>query len=282
MSRSREGSIAAADGAEVARRPPNDWGGLRSALTWAHVVAFGIVAIVLALGAILAGGLWWDRDRRLFHRIAAWWGGSLARTLPFSVELRGREHASGGPYVIVANHQSVVDLLVLYLLPLPYRTLARRALFFTPMGLNMWAAGYLPTPRRRPDSLAQLMCACRRWLSARIAVLVFPEGARSDGVELGRFHRFAFDLASQAGVPVLPVALAGTNDVAPRGTWRFGYGCHIVVDVLPPMPSGARDPPDLLEACRSTLSVRVAALREELRTRHGQGVRTSRSAISTR
>ena len=263
-----------------------DWGGVRSALTWAYVVAFGLLAILAALVVLLLGGWAWDRDRRMFHRIAAWWGGGLARTLPFSVELRGIEHASGGPFVIVANHQSLVDLLVLYLLPLQYRTLVRRALFFTPMGLNMWAAGYLPTPRRGEGEtgagIERLGAAGRERLARGLSVLVFPEGARAQGWELQRFRRFAFDLSAQAAAPVLPVALAGTNDVAHPTSWRFAYGLRILVEVLPAIPSAGRDPLEMMQTCRDLLVDRVAALRDELKTRYGQGPCTSRSAISMR
>lgn len=250
----------------------NDLGGLRSAMTWTYVLARGACAMAMAAAVLLAGGWWWDRDRRWPHRIAVWWGAGLARTLPFSVELRGLERARGGPFVIVANHQSVVDLLVTYLLPLPYRTVVRRDLFFTPMGFNMWAAGYVPTPRRgRPGGVQRLRADCARVLGRGLSVLLFPEGERAHGWSLGRFRPFAFDLAESARVPVLPVALAGTNDVGHPSTWRFSYGRHVIVEVLDPLPSDGGDAQRLLAASRAALVDHVARLRAELRARFAQG-----------
>lgn len=283
MSRSHERSIAGrpepatppSSTARARRGALHDWGGVRNALTWTHIVVTGALPILAALVLLLLGGLAWDRDRRVFHRIAAWWGAAMARTLPFTVERRGFEAASGGPFVIVANHQSMLDLLVLYLLPLPYRTLVRRSLFYTPIGMNMWAAGYLPTPRRREGEavaeIERLGVECKARLARGLSVLIFPEGSRAHGRELLRFRRFAFDLAAEAAVPVLPVALTGTNDIAPPTSWRFAYDLRILMEVLPAIPSEGRDSLELMRACRETLVERVAALRDELKTRYGQG-----------
>jgi 1-acyl-sn-glycerol-3-phosphate acyltransferase len=256
------------------RGPLADWGGLRTGLTWVQVGLRGVVAILGALLLVLAGGLWWDRARRRFHAVNRWWGSSVMRMFPGPVELRGLHHLeAGGPFILAANHQSVVDLLVLYRLPVEYRTVVKRSWLFTPFGLNIGAAGYVLTPRRGdPEGAAKVLEGCASWLARGVSVLIFPEGTRARGWEVQRLKRGAFDLAARTGVPVLPVAVAGTNDISHPSSLRFSFLPHtLLVEVLPPLRVGEGGSDALRERCREALSARVAALREELRVTRGQG-----------
>lgn len=255
------------------RGPLRDAGGLKTLITWAWVGSLGSLAALAALVLILAGGLWWDRDRRLFHGLAVAWGRTCLRGIPIEVELRGAEHARGGPYVITPNHQSMIDLLVAYLLPLPFRTVVKRSWFFSPFGLNIAAAGYLATARSSdPASAARLLAGCRSWLARGISVLIFPEGTRAHAWRVGRFKRGAFELAADTGAPLLPVAIAGTNDVSHPTSLRFRYGgAWIIVEVLPPVSAAGKSGAELRDSCRALIDARVDALRAELRARHGQG-----------
>jgi 1-acyl-sn-glycerol-3-phosphate acyltransferase len=245
------------------------------------VAAFGLVALGACLLATLALAPLWDPDRRVYHHINALWGRALCATLRFEVELRHGERAAGGPFVVVANHQSRTDLLVTYLLPLPFRTFVKRKYFRTPLGVNLWLAGYVPVETGEATPGATLDGG-RRWLARGVSVLVFPEGTRNPGATLKRFKRGAFELAVSAGVPVLPVAMAGNDDVMPHGSWRFHYHQRIVLEVLPPVRTEGRDADAVRREVRAALGERVAALADEL-YRAGQGERpTPVSAMSTR
>jgi len=237
-----------------------------SVLFWAQVLVFSALAQLAAIGVVLVGGTLWDRDRRLFHAINRAWGVALTATLPFRLELRGFDRIGPGPYVIVPNHQSVVDLLVTYRLPLSFRTVVKASWFDSPYGLAIRLAGYVPTRRSGdPESAARSLSACQGWPSRGISMLIFPEGTRSKAHRLRRFKRGPFELAVGAGVALLPVALAGTDDVAPPTTWRFSFGQRVIVEALEPVAVDGHDSHQLREVTRRRLASRVAELRAELR-----------------
>jgi 1-acyl-sn-glycerol-3-phosphate acyltransferase len=78
--------------------------------------------------------------------------------------------------------------------------------------------------------------------------MIFPEGTRSRDGEIGFYKRGAFQLAIQAGVPILPVIIEGTADILPKHGLKFGSGYNVKIKVLDPVhPSafGTGDP-DLL------------------------------------
>ena len=260
-------------------RPLRDARGLLSVLIWSYVVVFAAVCAVVALLLVLLGAFLWDRDRRVFHALAAFWGAGIARTIPMDLELRGLENAQGGPFVITPTHSSVIDLLVVYLLRRQFRIVVKRSWFHTPYGLNIRLAGYIPTERSGdPRSAQRLIAQCRRWLRKDIDVLIFPEGTRSRDWKLRRFRRGPFVLAVNAGASVLPVAIAGSNDISHPAGLRFSLHKHLILEVLPPIAPDGCDSRELRAACRRVLEERMAALRQELRERHGHGP-VERSAV---
>ncbi|MCA9555796.1 MAG: 1-acyl-sn-glycerol-3-phosphate acyltransferase [Myxococcales bacterium] len=255
------------------RGPLEDWGGVRSVLTWGLVALRGLVAILGASLLVLAGGLWWDRDRRAFHAVNRWWGRSVMDMFPGRVELRGLANLEGGPVILAANHQSVVDLLVLYKLPTAYRTVVKRSWLFSPFGVNIGAAGYVLTPKKGEEGGgARVVERCARWIARGVSVLIFPEGTRSRSWQVQRFKRGAFELAELTGAKVVPVAVAGTNDISHPSSFRFCFHPHtIIVEVMPPLALGQDGVEGLRERCYVALSARVDALRAELRVTRGQG-----------
>jgi len=254
------------------RGPLADWGGLASLFAWLGVGLLGAIAILGAALGIIFGGLWWDSERIAFNRISRWWGRSVMRMFRGQVDLRGLEHLEGGPYIIAANHQSTVDLLVLFLLPASYRTVVKRSWFAPPFGLNIWTSGYVPTPKKGdPQGAKKVIAGCAAWLARGQHVLIFPEGTRARGWQVQRFKRGAFELSAMSGCRVLPVAIAGTNDISHPSSLRFCLRpLRVIVQVLPALPL-VPEPKELQADCHDKLSSAVGALRRELKDVHGQG-----------
>jgi 1-acyl-sn-glycerol-3-phosphate acyltransferase len=237
-------------------------GVLVSALIWLWVLVVAVVCQVLSLVTAIAGGLIWDEDRRVFHGINRIWGRTLCRTLPLSLEFRGPGAAAigDGPFIIAPNHQSVIDLLVLYRLEFEYRTVIKRSWFGTPFGFAIWSAGYVPTARSGdPDQARQTLENCQRWLRSGISLLTFPEGRRSDSARVSRFKRGPFEMAVATGVPVLPVVIAGGREVIAPRTWRFRTVASVIVEVLAPVEAGD-DARVLRDRCRVLITERHDAL----------------------
>jgi 1-acyl-sn-glycerol-3-phosphate acyltransferase len=127
------------------------------------------------------------------------------------------------PFVVVSNHESFADILLISHLPWEMKWLSKAELFRIPiMGWMMWLVGDIPVKRGFGPSAVEALEHCRRALSQRVSVMIFPEGTRSRSTELLPFKDGAFRLAIEAGVPILPLAVSGTRTALPKHSWRFG------------------------------------------------------------
>ncbi|HEX2217433.1 MAG TPA: lysophospholipid acyltransferase family protein [Gemmatimonadales bacterium] len=149
------------------------------------------------------------------------------------------------PYVVVSNHESFADILLISHLPWEMKWLSKAELFRIPvMGWLMRLAGDVPVKRGFGPSAVEAMARCREILAQRVSVMIFPEGTRSTTAELLPFKDGAFRLAIDAGVPILPLALHGTASALPKHDWRFGRSTA-VVEVLPPVDTAGLTPADV-------------------------------------
>jgi 1-acyl-sn-glycerol-3-phosphate acyltransferase len=139
------------------------------------------------------------------------------------------------PYVVVSNHESFVDILLISHLPWEMKWLSKVEMFKIPLvGWLMRLAHDVPLRRGERDSVVAALAACHDRLQRRVSVMVFPEGTRSASGEMGAFKDGAFRLAIEAGVPVLPLAVHGTRSALRKHDWRLGRA-HARVKVLEPI-----------------------------------------------
>jgi acyl carrier protein len=139
-----------------------------------------------------------------------------------TVLVRGRENIPPGPVVLAPNHTSYLDALVLIsvLAPRDYAFIAKREFLSNPvMRLLLRGFGCLFVERfdvqRSAEHADELVDAAKRGRS----LAIFPEGTLQRRPGLMPFRTGAFQVAVQAGVPVLPVALRGVRSVLRDGTW---------------------------------------------------------------
>ncbi|HZH79184.1 MAG TPA: lysophospholipid acyltransferase family protein [Archangium sp.] len=179
-----------------------------------------------------------DPDRRWLHALVCRWCFWLwLHVSPgWRTRIEGRELLPSGPCVLVANHQSAMDILAAMGLFHPYKFVAKSSLFSIPIvGWMMSLLGYVPITRGSSSSLVQLLEPCRFWLRRGMPVLIFPEGTYSQG-ELLRFKRGAFQLALEEHVPVVPIVIEGTRQLLDGDGPLMNTRASIRVRVLPPLP----------------------------------------------
>ncbi len=123
-------------------------------------------------------------------------------------------------YVFVSNHVSLVDApAIVAHAPQKVRFVAKKSLFYVPVwGQALWAAGNISVDRTRTGSATRRLAELRQKVGNEISVLFFPEGTRSPDAKLLPFKKGASVMAIQAQVPVLPVAVAGTQEILPKNT----------------------------------------------------------------
>src|SRR5215217_9680376 len=151
------------------------------------------------------------------------------------------------PYVVVSNHESFADILLISHLPWEMKWLSKVELFRIPiMGWMMWLAGDIPVKRGFGPSAVEAMERCREVLRQRVSVMIFPEGTRSRTAELLPFKDGAFRLAIEAGVPILPIAVAGTRHAMAKGSFQFRRA-HARCVVLEPIETAGMTLADVAE-----------------------------------
>ena len=181
-------------------------------------LAVGGVTVVLGAAAVAVGLL----SRRGAGRVVHLWGRVLLGLVGVRVAVEGVECLdSGARYVVMANHESSLDIPVL-LTALPttieIRFLAKKSLFGVPfLGWAMSSAGFIPVDREdrstAPAMLARTLDEIRRGGSP----LVFPEETWTTDGRLLPFARGGFLVALKAGLAILPVGLEGSRLVMPPG-----------------------------------------------------------------
>lgn len=179
-----------------------------------------------------------DRRRLAIHLYACVWGVSYVWLNPFwRLTVEGRERVPWkGPAVIVANHLSLLDILVLYGLFRPYKWVSKASIFRIPfIGWNMRLNDYVGLRRGDRESIKRMMAHCREHLAAGSPVLIFPEGTRSPDGVLQPFKDGAFRLACEAGCPVIPVAISGTYRGLPKHGFMLRNRMDALVRVLEPL-----------------------------------------------
>jgi 1-acyl-sn-glycerol-3-phosphate acyltransferase len=154
--------------------------------------------------------------------------GPLLR-LVFRPETEGIENVpTDGPAILASNHLSYADWLFMPLTLSRKVTFVAKAEYFTTPGFKGWlqktffsGAGQVPIDRSSGDAAAGALMSAKRVLEAGDLFGIYPEGTRSHDGRLYRGKTGVGRLAIETGVPVIPVAVVGTDIVAPPGK-KFG------------------------------------------------------------
>lgn len=173
------------------------------------------------------------------ERVMGWWGRAFVRLGGWAFRVEGMENLPSCGAVLVANHQSIVDIpMLLSAFPRPVRFLAKRELGEIPLfGKAMAAAGNLFIDREDPRDAVRMLRDVGARLRDGQLVVVFPEGTRSMGGSIGEFRPGAFYLAQKSGAPVVPVYIDGGYRAIPKGSIRV-RPAELLVRVLPSLSPG--------------------------------------------
>ncbi|MEX0945052.1 MAG: lysophospholipid acyltransferase family protein, partial [Balneolaceae bacterium] len=206
-----------------------------SILIWA-----GIILLIIFWYPLLLIIRIFDRDPvryrtgRMFRRL----GFAISRINPnWMISLEGYEHLNDRePYVMVSNHLSNADIPVISNLPWEMKWIAKKELFDLPLlGWMLKLSGDISVDRKSSNKRSAVFKQCSYYLEKGVSVIFFPEGTRSRSGKLNKFAVGAFDLAIRENIPVLPIAVDGTQKCLPKKSWLFEPEVYVKLKVLDPV-----------------------------------------------
>ena len=142
------------------------------------------------------------------------------------------------PCIVISNHQSAVDVMLMVSLPGDVRQTAKKRVFDTPiLGIGCKLLGHVLV---EPDEPETTLARCRERLAAGASVHFYPEGTRSEDGFVQRFHLGAFELAVRLGQEILPVVICDSATAMPRDAYWFER-YHVTVRALARVGPGTFD-----------------------------------------
>ena len=210
-----------------------------------------------------------DKRRRVVHELSRWLCFSWWYA-PFTWrrKISGLENVDKNkPYVIVINHNSMVDIIALYFVRLNFRWVSKQEVFRMPyIGPMLWMHGDIAIKRgRAAESMAKVIRDGKMWLDRGVSVAIFPEGTRSKDGKIHRFKGGAFALAKEAGVEILPVVMDGTTEVFKPKSIFFNWKHQLTLKVLPPISAEkvlATEPSDMAKEVQEMMTEALAEIRK--------------------
>jgi 1-acyl-sn-glycerol-3-phosphate acyltransferase len=239
----------------------------KSIIVWFLAISFLVVMFPISL-IIWTLVLPFDKNRVVIHRILTWQGILLMRLLSASgIEIQGRDKVvRGTTYVIISNHQSILDTLLLFSLKYKFKWISKIENVRVPiLGWYLKLADYIIVDRGNEESKIEMLEKSYRCLKKGISIMIFPEGTRSKDSKIGLFKRGAFQLAIEANVPILPVLIDGTGNLLPKNklVLETSHGLSFrILDPIQPDTFNTKNPDELAGKISSMYTIELKRLRD--------------------
>lgn len=231
-------------------------------LVWAVVSVMGIVLGILLAAPFLG-------PRRAFFTVGPWWARQMFAVCGITCEVRGWEalpediRSGRQPVIFMSNHESQLDPpLLIGAIPVPAVYIAKKEVKYIPfVGWAAMCAGVIWIDRGNHDrAVASIREAARKVRNGR-NVVIFPEGTRTRTGELLPFKKGGFNLALEAGVPIVPLATVGGFQTLPPGARGVRPGRYVVSFGAPVLPEDYPERDPMLAEVRGRMEALIASAR---------------------
>ena len=236
-------------------------------LTILYYLVCLVIALVLYVASFIALVVCYpfDKKRCVVHTLSKW-----ITDVVFGLPIRMKREVIGAEnidpkqaYVIVLNHNSMIDIMSIYNLPLVFKWVSKKEVYRIPIvGRLLFAHGDIVINRASAkEAMLLVHDRGKEWLQKGASVSIFPEGTRSKDGEIHNFKAGAFILAKDAGVPILPIVLDGTNTMVRKG-WLMNWRNKITIRVLPPISAAEVEERSIKEVMADVHDTMVETLAE--------------------
>jgi 1-acyl-sn-glycerol-3-phosphate acyltransferase len=234
---------------------------IRSLFLW---IFFGIVNTLfwILFGILLS--LFLAGSKTIHFYCAVPWAKIILWGTGVEVKVRGLSNIDKQKtYIFVPNHLSFFDIFsLLAYLPVDFKFILKKELMRIPvLGWSMKRAGYISIDRSSPAKAKRTLMRAVDRIKSGTSLVIFAEGTRGYDGHLQPLKRGAFQLAIASGVPVVPMAIKGTKEIMPKGSFTIRKG-SIVIQLEKPIETVTytkQAMPDLIER----VSARITAMLEE-------------------
>ncbi len=220
-----------------------------------------LIVILILLAACVMG------PHRAFWALGPWWHRQFFAFCGITRRITGWDavpepiRSGAQPAIFMSNHQSQLDPpFLLGAIPVHAVYIAKKELKWVPfLGWAAAAAGAIFVDRsNRERAVASLHAAAMKVKGGR-NVVIFPEGTRTTTGALLPFKKGGFNLALDAGVPIVPVATVGGFRILPKGARRVRPGLYEVRFGEPVDPAAFSNRESLMAEVRRRMEALIAA-----------------------
>jgi 1-acyl-sn-glycerol-3-phosphate acyltransferase len=209
--------------------------------SYAYILFIGLSSMVMFFIACIIRLITLPFDKRLIllNLFSSFWASLYIWFMPlWSVQIKNRQSLDRQKsYVFVSNHQSQIDILVIYQLFFPVRWVSKAAVFQLPfIGWNMFLNGYVRLKRGDKASIKQMIIQCEKLLSQNVSIMLFPEGTRSKTGIVKPFKPGAFALAKKMKKSIIPLVINNTKNALPKYSLTIRGRQKIEIEVLEEIP----------------------------------------------
>ncbi len=209
--------------------------------SYAYIAFIGLISMVMFPAAFIIRLITspFDKRRVCNNLFSSFWASLYIWLMPFcTVKIKNRQKLDmKKSYVLVSNHQSQLDILVIYRLYFPVRWISKTAVFKLPfIGWNMLLNGDVKLKRGDKQSIQLMIERCEQLLEQNVSIMVFPEGTRSKTGIVQPFKPGAFILAKKMKKPIVPLVINNSKNALPKYSLIFRGRHKIELAVLDEIP----------------------------------------------
>lgn len=214
---------------------------LNRILGYLFIVFIAVTSIPLYAVALLVWMFTYPFDRRLrfLHLYTCFWASFYTWVMPaWRIRIEGRENIRrDATYMVVSNHQSLLDILVAFRLFFHFKWVSKIEIFRLPLiGWNMDLNRYIKLKRGDKASVDKMLKKCEQRIEEGSSIFMFPEGTRSPDGFVRPFKVGAFQLAAAKKIPILPVVISGTKEALPKYSLDFTGIRQIYIKIFEEIP----------------------------------------------
>jgi 1-acyl-sn-glycerol-3-phosphate acyltransferase len=229
---------------------------IRSLFFWVFLGIFNTLFWILfgiLLSLFLAG------SKTIHFYCAVPWAKIILWGTGVKVEVRGLSNIDRQKtYIFIPNHLSFFDIFsLLAYLSVDFKFILKKELMRIPvLGWSIKKAGYISIDRSSPAKARLTFKRAVDRIKSGTSLVMFAEGTRGYDGHLQPLKRGAFQLAVASGVPVVPVAIKGTREIMPKGSFTIRKG-SIVIQLEKPIETinhTKETMPDLIERVSGSIT----------------------------